>query len=38
MMDSGQLMEISELRATIKQVVHGQTVLDQVIHQARGRF
>lgn len=38
MVDNAQPMEISELRATIKQVVHGQPVPDKVMQQARGRF
>ncbi len=37
-MDNSQPMEISELRATIKRVVHGQPVPDKVMQQARGRF
>ena len=35
MMDNPRLTEISELRATIKQVVHGQPVPDRVIQLAR---
>ena len=38
MVDNAQPMEISELRATIKQVVHGQPVPDKVMQQAQGRF
>ena len=38
MVDNAQPMEISELRATIKQVVQGQPVPDKVMQQARGRF
>ena len=34
-MDNDQLMEISEVRAVIKQFVHGQPVPDRVIQLAR---
>ena len=37
-MDNARRMEISELRATIKQIVHGQPVPDKVIQLARDRF
>ena len=37
-MDNARLMEISEVRATIKQVVHAQPVPDQVIQLARDTF
>ena len=35
MMDNSQRMEISTVRATIKQLVHGQPVPDKVIQLAR---
>ena len=37
MMDNSQRMEISAVRATIKQLVHGQPVPDKVIQLARDR-
>ena len=38
MMDNAQLMEFSEVRAVIKQVVHGQPVPDTIIQLARDTF